>query len=188
MFPLTHMVLGCGATWASQRLLGHLQGSATASETSGQAVDPIDYRLVVAGAILPDVVDKPLGIYLLRNQLRSGRIYGHTLLLSLGLVVAGSLLIGRWRHRLRSLGLGVGTHLLADDVVSTPRTLFWPLGGLRFPQDRSLEGWGWKMLRRYYSDPQTVTSEALSALVVLAVGGHLLRRRRLVSFLLSGRL
>ncbi len=28
MFPLTHMVLGCGATWTSQRLLAHLQGGA----------------------------------------------------------------------------------------------------------------------------------------------------------------
>ena len=100
----------------------------------------------------------------------------------------GSLLAGRWRHRLRSLGLGVGTHLLADDVMSTPRTLFWPLGGLRFPPDRHLEGWGWKMEHRYYGDPQTAISEALSALVILAVGRHLLRRRRLVSFLLSGRL
>ncbi len=182
------MVLGCGATWASQRLLGHLPGSAFATETSRQAIDPTDYRLVAVGAMLPDVADKPLGIYLLRKQLRNGRIYGHTLLLSLGLVVAGSLLTGRWRHRLRSLGLGVGTHLIADDVMSTPRTLFWPLGGLRFPQDRHLEGWGWKMVRRYYSDPQTMMSEALSAVVVLAVSGHLLRRRRLVRFLLSGRL
>ena len=188
MFPLTHVVLGCGATWASQRLLGHLQGSASPTETSRHAVDPTDYRLVAVGAMLPDVVDKPLGIYLLRRQLRSGRIYGHTLLLSLSLVVAGSLLTGRWRHRLRSLGLGVGTHLLADDVMSSPRTLFWPLGGLRFPQDRHLEGWGWKMVRRYYSDPQTAISEALSALVVLAVGGRLLRRRRLGSFLRNGRL
>jgi len=182
------MVLGCGATWAGQRLLGHLQGDSSATETPRHAVDPTDYRLVAVGAMLPDVVDKPLGIYLLRKQLRNGRIYGHTLLLSLGLVVAGSLLTGRWRHRLRSLGLGVGTHLVADDVMSTPRTLFWPLGGLRFPQDRRLEGWGWKMVRRYYSDPQTVISEGLSALAVLAAGGHLLHRRRLVSFLLSGRL
>ncbi len=89
MFPLTHVVLGCGATWADQRLLGHLQGSASVTETPRhQAVDPTDYRLVAVGAMLPDVVDKPLGIYLLRRQLRNGRVYGHTLLLSPGLVVA----------------------------------------------------------------------------------------------------
>ena len=31
--------------------------------------------------MLPDLIDKPLGIYLLRRQLSSGRIYGHALLL-----------------------------------------------------------------------------------------------------------
>ena len=56
------MVLGCGATWASQRLLGHLQGSASATETSRQTVDPTDYRMVAVGAMYPEVVDKPLRI------------------------------------------------------------------------------------------------------------------------------
>ena len=48
--------------------------------------DPIDYRLVAAGTNLPDLIDKPLGIYLLGRQLGSGRIYGHTLLFGLSLV------------------------------------------------------------------------------------------------------
>ena len=74
MFPLTHMVLGCGATWASQRLLGRLQGSVSTTEPSHHAVDPTACRRVAVGAMLSDVVDKPLGIYLLRGQLGSGRI------------------------------------------------------------------------------------------------------------------
>ena len=48
--PPTHIVLGCGATWVSQSLLGHLQGSASATETSRHAVDPTDYRQVAAGS------------------------------------------------------------------------------------------------------------------------------------------
>ena len=108
MFPLTHIVLGSGA--AGQPLLGHLQGTVSATGTSRHAVDPTDYRLVAVGATLPDVIDKPLGIYLLRKQLRNGRVCGHTLLLSLGLVVARVfLLTGRLRHRLSSLGPG-GVH------------------------------------------------------------------------------
>ena len=138
--------------------------------------------------MLPDLIDKPLGIYLLGRQLGSGRIYGHTLLFGLSLVLAGSLAAHRRRHGLLSLGLGVMTHVLTDLVMLSPRTFFWPLGGLRFRKQRRLEGWGLKMLRRYYSDPQIMWSEGSAALALLAFGSHLSRRHRLGRFLRSGRL
>ena len=187
MFLLTHVVLGTGAAWASARLLGDSPVGLEMGESPDRNAHPIDYRLVAAGAILPDLIDKPLGIYLLRKQLGSGRIYGHTLLFGLGLVLGGSLLARRGRSGLLSLGLGVVTHMLTDLVMLSPRTFFWPLGGLRFRKQRRLEGWGWRTLRRYYSDPGVALSEALSALVLLGVGSHLARRRRLGRFLRSGR-
>ena len=188
MFPLTHIVLGTGATWASRRLLSGVQGGDNTTEKRDGDADPTDYRLVAAGAMLPDLIDKPLGIYLLRRQLGSGRIYGHTLLFSLALILGGSLVSRRWRQWLLSLGLGVVTHILADRVMFSPRNFFWPLGGFRFPRDRRMERWGWRMMHRYYSDPQILSSEVASALVMLAVGSHLSRRGRLGRFLRSGRL
>ena len=68
-----------------------------------------------------------------------------------------------------------------------PRTFFWPLGGLRFRRQRRLERWGWRMLGRYYPDPEVMWSEGLAALVLLAFGSHLKRQRRLGRFLRSGR-
>jgi membrane-bound metal-dependent hydrolase YbcI (DUF457 family) len=149
--------------------------------------DPIDYRLVAAGTRLPDLIDKPLGIYVLRRRLGSGRIYCHTLLFGLCLVLGGSLLARRGRHGLLSLGLGVVTHILSDLVMLSPRTFFWPLGGLRFRRQRRLERWGWTMLGRYYRDPEVMWSEGLAALVILVFGSHLKRQRRLGQFLRSGR-
>ncbi len=138
--------------------------------------------------MFPDLIDKPLGIYLLARQLGSGRIYGHTLLFGLSLVLGGSLLARRGRHGLLSLGLGVVTHILTDQVLRSPRNFFWPLGGLRFQRQRRLEMWDWRMLGRYYRDPEVMWSEGLAALLLLAFGGHLSRRRALGRFLHTGRL
>ncbi len=191
MFPLTHVVLGGGAVWAAARLTDRLrqeEGSAGKPNPRRPASgDAIDYRLVAAGALLADVVDKPLGVYLLRSKLGSGHIYGHTLAFSLSLVLPGLLLARRGRHRLLSLALGSLTHILVDPIIRSPRIFFWPLGGFRFPRER-VEGWGRRMLRRCYSDPRVVLSEGTAAMALLGLAGHLWRRRRLGRFLRSGRL
>lgn len=186
MFPLTHVVLGSGSVWGTRRLLAHLARRENAGHERDTRIDPIDYRLVATGAMLPDFIDKPLGIYLLKRRLSSGRIYGHTLLFGLSLVLTGSLLPRPERYRLLSLGLGVLTHILADLMILSPRSFFWPLAGFAFPRERRPEGWGRRMLRRYYSDPQVMASEGAATLVLLAVATHLSRRGRLDRFLRSG--
>lgn len=44
----------------------------------------IDYRVVFIGALLPDMIDKPLGMILL--PLHNGRVFAHTLLFALMLL------------------------------------------------------------------------------------------------------
>jgi hypothetical protein len=82
------------------------------------------------GAILPDIVDKPLGHLLLQSTLDSGRIIAHTLLF-LGLVSAAGLMA--WRYRLTPLvlvlAMGVASHLVLDTMWDNPTTLFWPALG-----------------------------------------------------------
>jgi membrane-bound metal-dependent hydrolase YbcI (DUF457 family) len=94
----------------------------------------IGSRIVVPvaalGAILPDIVDKPLGHLLLQGTLDSGRIYAHTLLF-LGLVtVAG---VVAWRYKLTPLvlvaAMGVASHLVLDTMWDNPVTLLWPALG-----------------------------------------------------------
>lgn len=86
--------------------------------------DPaLDHRVVVAGALLPDVVDGPLG----------GARIGHTVLASATLLVVVMLATrGRRPARRRWLALPIGTfiHLLADGVWARAHTFWWPfLGG-----------------------------------------------------------
>jgi hypothetical protein len=86
--------------------------------------DPaIDHRVLVAGALLPDVVDAPFG----------GARVAHTVLASAALLTAVMLLTRGRRHaRRRWLALPIGTfiHLLADGVWARADTFWWPfLGG-----------------------------------------------------------
>ena len=86
--------------------------------------------VVAFGAILPDLIDKPLGHLLLNSTLDSGRIFGHTMLFLLVLALAGAVL---WKVRSSRLvgmvGLGVASHLVLDSMWSQPVTLLWPALG-----------------------------------------------------------
>lgn len=88
--------------------------------------DPaIDYRLVMAGAVAPDVVDGAWG----------GARVLHTLAFSV--VLLGAVMLatrGRRGARRRFLALPIGTflHLVLDAVWARTEVFWWPLSGLSF--------------------------------------------------------
>ena len=88
--------------------------------------DPaIDHRLVVAGALLPDVVDGVAGSLWV----------GHTLLFSVGLLFAIMVgTIGRrlLRRRLLAIPIGWFFHLILDPVWSHTSVFWWPAQGVSF--------------------------------------------------------
>ena len=90
----------------------------------------IDYRFVLIGAVLPDVIDTPLSAVL---GWQAGRGIAHALLGPAALM-ALVVLVFRGERRLAWFGLPVGwlTHLVADGMWSSPRTFFWPAFGSRF--------------------------------------------------------
>lgn len=47
----------------------------------------MDYKLIIIGSLLPDIIDKPAGMILL--PLENGRVFGHTLLFILLLLIIG---------------------------------------------------------------------------------------------------
>jgi hypothetical protein len=85
--------------------------------------DPaVDYRLVMLGALLPDLVDALLG----------GTRFAHTLVASVGLLTVVMLAtIGHRSVRRRLLGLPIGTlvHLVLDAVWTDARVFWWPAKG-----------------------------------------------------------
>jgi len=92
-----------------------------------------DRRLIgfsALGAVLPDLIDKPVGHILLAGTLDSGRLFGHGLLFLALLAVAGIALY--WRREsfaLLAVAAGALSHHLLDAMWAIPVTWYFPLLG-----------------------------------------------------------
>ena len=96
----------------------------------------IDPKYLAIGALLPDLIDKPLGMVIFASTITTGRMIGHTLLFSLLLFLVGLNLYEKKRDvRIMSLSTGSLFHLMEDQMWKSPKILFWPLQGLSFPKD-----------------------------------------------------
>ena len=96
----------------------------------------IDPKYLAIGAILPDLIDKPLGLVIFASTITTGRMIGHTFLFSLLLFLVGLYSYGKKRALIiLSLSTGSLFHLIEDQSWRVPKILFWPLQGLSFPKD-----------------------------------------------------
>ena len=134
-------------------VLGH---SGIGSALARRLTEPAAWRWLVAGTLLPDLVDKPLyyGLVLVTGRrgaelgLVSGtRTFGHTALAILAVLAIG--LAARRRPAAVALALGMATHLLLDELGDfvggvrlpagarpgppTIAAILFPLLGARFP-------------------------------------------------------
>lgn len=84
----------------------------------------------IAGAILPDLIDKPLGYFFFPQALDSGRTFFHSLLIA-GIILALALVVLRFRRTFVITGLAavIVLHQLLDVMWREPVTWFYPLLG-----------------------------------------------------------
>jgi hypothetical protein len=136
MYPVAHIVVASGAAWSAERVVWRLFRRATAGapKESAEANWPslFDYRLVALGALLPDIIDKPLAWFILAARVEDNHLFAHTMLFGLILALPGLYLARRGNPLLISLACGVITHVLCDPVLREPRSLLWPLYGWTF--------------------------------------------------------
>ena len=91
----------------------------------------VDFRIIVVGVMLPDIIDKPLGPW----TFNTGRMIGHTLFLNLLLLTIGVIILSGWgRVGFLTFALASTLHLIQDAMWSDPEVLLWPLYGWRFPE------------------------------------------------------
>lgn len=84
------------------------------------------------GSILPDLIDKPVGLLLFSETFGSGRIFGHTLLGAMLVLFIGILVYTRYRHIgliLLALATGLYLHQVLDAMWLQPVTWYWPALG-----------------------------------------------------------
>jgi len=121
--------------------LGHLGLGKRIAARPVRRFSRVEKRAFFLGALLPDLIDKPL-FYIPfwltgRNGADAGilsgtHLFAHTLLFLLALVLAARLTGSR---AARAVAIGVATHFVLDVVGLSMGlgTLLWPLLGWRFP-------------------------------------------------------
>ncbi len=96
--------------------------------------DPkVDVRFLFLGALLPNLVDKPLGT-LVAPQLGADRLVGHSLLFGTVIMVVALLTTrrGRLRRRWMAVAIGALAHLVLDGMWAQGETFLWPFLGTGF--------------------------------------------------------
>ena len=141
MFLLGHLGITLGLAWF----------------LAWKAPATIDYRVVLFGGILPDLIDKPIG-YLFNLETRG---YAHTFVFLFTILVLSVLpRLGV----LRLVGFGVATHYLLDRIWETPRIILWPAYGWDFkPAAFDAEIWIDLLLR----DPYVQAGEIVGGLILV---------------------
>lgn len=150
--------------------------------------EAIDVRILFIGALLPDIIDKPLGHIFFTEALANGRIYAHTMLFSLLLAAGGYWLYQKSRRMwLLLLGLGSFCHLILDEMWLNPNTLFWPVFGFVF-EKHTYDNYLGDLWEALFSNPAVYIPEIIGGLILAWFGVALLRRRKVIAFISRGRI
>jgi hypothetical protein len=128
--------------------------------------------LAVLGAVLPDLIDKPLGHIILNGTVNYGRIYFHGLTIFFLILLAG-LLLYRYRGRIGLLALaaGMASHQFFDAMWRHPVEWFWPFLG-PLPRHDYAEDFFWDAILRELAQP----SEWLFLFLIAGLFAYLYRQ------------
>jgi hypothetical protein len=98
--------------------------------------DPkVDVRFLALGAILPDLIDLPIGTLFLADRYSTGELWAHSLIVPTIYMVIVILATRRGRQRRAWMALGVGWlfHLLLDGMWVDREVFLWPFFGWEIP-------------------------------------------------------
>lgn len=94
--------------------------------------DPkVDVRFLLVGAILPDLIDLPIGTLVLADRYSTGELWFHSLIAPTLYMTIALLATRRGRRRRAWMALGVGWlfHLLLDGMWVSQEVFLWPFFG-----------------------------------------------------------
>ncbi len=154
-------------------LFWHVGGTIAATRYAFRD-DRMDLRFLALGAVLPDIVDTPIGLIAF-SAVSGVRLIAHSLLF--GAVIMTVIVLrtrrGRPRKMWMPLAIGVLMHLVFDAMWASPESLWWPFLGFDFtPSGESSAG---ALVGSILSDWRVWALEGVGAayLGVLGVRGRL---------------
>ena len=161
--------------------------------TSNRHIFQIDYRFILLGSMLPDLIDKPTGVLLSPIYVTNGRLITHTLLFLIIMVCLGSFIAVKQRkHWGIYISFGVLVHLILDSMWLEPVVLFWPMQGFGFPQT---QGTGWaawilEAIRTWrgmlFLQPRTYIPEMTGSIILVFFATRIIMRKRVREFIYRG--
>ncbi|SMC98150.1 metal-dependent hydrolase [Sporomusa malonica] len=150
-------------------------------------INSLDYRVLLVGSILPDLIDKPLRI-LFATEPIFGKGFGHSFLFLVSLYSVGKLLRNN-QHKttLWALWIGAVIHDVFDLMWFFPKIFFWPAFIPNLPK-APYEPWG--QIIHFYGVPirQVFALEVVGGGILLVSFIILALNNRLVRFLKTGKL
>ncbi len=194
MLTLGHAGITFGVALTAHSLSTRSRNTERSDQTPGMRIrgqvhslsQRIDLRVLFLGALLPDIIDKPLGLLVLPDVYGTGRLFGHSLLFVLAIGLAGAWLYrARKRNWLLVLTYGAAMHLLLDSMWRAPSVLFWPFVG-SLPQGGTPEVWLSRMLATPAQNPSALISEAVGFVLLMPLIWSILRGSGLRQFLRYG--
>ncbi len=148
----------------------------------------MDIRLLLIGSLLPDIIDKPVGLFFFREAISNGRIFCHTLLFLFLVTMAGVYLYWNLgRTHLFAVSLGVLTHLIFDQMWRNPHTLFWPFLGLIFDRVDAAK-WLISIFNALLTKPEIYLPELVGAIILGWFAITLMLQKKTLHFLKSGQI
>ena len=149
--------------------------------------DLIDYRLVLVGSMLPDIIDKPLGGIILKESLGNGRIYSHTLLFLLFLLGIGLFFWCKYKLSCFLVLAGASLfHHILDGMWLSPVTFLWPALGWSFKKGDP-ENWLLHWMKCLFNDPHVYVPEIIGGIIILYFGVKLISQKNLLEFIIRAR-
>lgn len=153
--------------------------------------DPkVDVRFLFLGALIPDLIDLPVGTIILADRFSTGELWAHSLVAASAYMVVVLIATRRGRRRRAWMAVGVGWlfHLLLDGMWFSEEVFLWPFFGWEIPRGASPY---WSLAwDRATSDPWRWVLEivGLAYLVWLWLALGLRSRERLNTVVRTGRL
>jgi inner membrane protein len=154
----------------------------------GTFLNKLDLRAVIVGSVLPDIIDKPVGLIFFKNVFSNGRIFSHTLLF-LALISFIGFLLYKTRKESWILALAIGTsfHLVLDQMWLLPSTLLWPGYGWQFPTEEST-GWVASVIHYMFTKPVAYVPELIGLGILILLGLRAVHQKKFRLFLSRGQL
>ncbi len=187
MFPLGHIGISVGIVYL---LAVYVSYEKKKDKHNRNSIWDIDFRIVIIAAMIPDIVDKLVGMLFFKNQFSNGRIFTHSMLI-IGIISICLFALGRYKlwSYLKTSGyaLAVWMHLVLDFMWEKPKTLFWPFLGVDFPKI-DVEFTDYFVI--LFSEPIVFIGEFIGAMILLTLilSHGLYTKPNILKFFQNGRL